>query len=127
MGLKEQFQNVPLQIFSALGNIPEYVTYSKMTQNYAIPTNTVTETSTTYSVEVIFGTVLEAHLRLINLKKMNIKGSEAIIYLPGKNLTFKPANEDRVERQNGDIYVVAGIIGLTPTDALYTLLGQKLY
>lgn len=115
MSLRALVQDAVASAYTALGDIPESVTYaSKPTASYNPTTGATTLNATNYSVSMVFVKYRREEIDGEQIRPEDTKG-----LLPSKDLGFSPGLNDTITR-NGQILAVTRM-ALDPTASLYIL------
>ena len=116
MGLKETFKKAAQTGMSAIGNVAIAVTYVSITAqaSYNPVTGTVTEKSTSYSVNMMFDRNLAE-----DIKNIAIDINEKLAYIAVDDLTPTPKTDDRITIDSVSWSVTEVLTD--PADALWIL------
>lgn len=91
MGLQSVFKSLAQAAFVAVGDIPVSVTYTHVTGNptYTPATGTVTDSTTDYTVSVVFN-----QYKAADVDGANILSTDQQALIPVENLGCTPSNHD---------------------------------
>lgn len=119
MSLRALVQDAVVAGYSALGDIPESVTYSTKAQTVFSPTTgQVTRPSSSYGVSMFFAQYNKREIDGEMIKPEDMKG-----LLPSKDLGFSPQIGDTINR-NGNVFSIIRM-GIDPAQSLYILQLRK--
>lgn len=119
MSLRALVQDAVVAGYSALGDIPESVTYSTKAQTVFSPTTgQVTRPASNYGVSMVFAQYNKREIDGEMIKPEDMKG-----LLPAKDLGFSPQIGDTITR--GSAVWSVRDIGIDPAQSLYILQLRK--